>query len=104
MGGRIRGRRRRRIQEESYFKKKYERCKRRYEDVKDKYEKLGVELEDEEESGISDENAVRIMLMLALMNQKIDAIMDAMNIVMDISKPRGTTTAEATNLQNKILK
>ena len=44
------------------------------------------------------------MLMLALMNQKRDAIMDAINIVMDISKPRGTTKTEITNPQNKILK
>ena len=72
--------------------------------MKDTYEKLSDKLENEEESGISDENAIRIMLMLALMNQKIDAIMYAMNIVMDISKPRGTTKAEAINLQNKILK
>lgn len=88
--------------EEIYYKKKYEKYKRKHEDVKDKYQDLGDRLEDEEpEPGPSDENAVRLMLMLAAMNQKIDAIMKVLNVVPDpnIGKPRGTTKANAIKLQ-----
>ena len=57
-------------------------------------------------TGLSDENAVRTMLMMAAMNRKIDAIIRVLNIVPDpnIGKPRGTTNENAIKLQNRITK